>query len=943
MLNGLVQNRFFLPALFLLAVGIQFSGILLNPGSIPSYRDSTHFYFPLFQFLHAEFQSGCVPLWNPYQNLGVPLAANATTALFYPPTWILALPLPCWLLYNLYIIGHVVLAGAGIGFCCRRWNRSPDASFVAAVSYSLGAIVLFQHTNLIYLVSSAWLPLAFWATESALRRRSVRGAVLAGVFVALIILGGDVQAAYHWGIVAGILIAVRLLSFCGSTLKATPNETPDETPDETPNDTPNAAPGAAVPSVPSVSSELASGQILSKKPFNADFTRRICKHMYRLVAVLAGQLRVLAIAGATAGVLAAVQIVPLLEWANQCEKPVDRYSQTTNGKVRTERARLSADSKAADSTSLSNSIEPTFFESTSSSELKSFRERQAVRYQFSVPPWRVAEFVWGNVGGRQFPEYRRWSDLITGQDLTCWTVSLYMGAVPFLLALSGWGFRRAGMRRRSLSVVLVLALLASFGYFGLGFLIESLGYWSGDETATSESWRYWGTFYGWLGTVCPGYSEFRYPGKWLPTAALAVSLLAGLTWDRVWSCVRSRRRLERLVLLAFAVGLALAILAEGVFRNYSFANPDGSSRFYHSLYGPFAGYEPLWLFSSAGSLLIVGGLLAWNRPCSRRGLAILVLVDLLWFNQWLVPTVKSELLTTISVSISGDCSASAFRSVGDRITVPEKREESEPKMPPGFPVRVYRTGKDWIPDVFRKTSSVNRESELAVWNRESLFALNSTARECATSRYNGTRMLKSYADWLEAGRRRGRAVDKNFCPVIVRLEENQLVWRKNPTAVPFVWIPQQVTTNGERSANEERVANGERVANEGRGAGPDPTGDAGFSFQVTRYTCNWITVHVQTDSPTCLALAQQYYPGWRVWMGPNSAMNPQFQDVLRVDGTFQGIFLPAPGDYELHFLFLPLTILAGAGISLFGWLVCVPLLASGSRKRGSQFRRRSRF
>ncbi len=57
-------------------------------GGPPGFRDGAHFYGPLFEYLRSELVAGRLPLWNPYENLGQPLAANPTTMLFYPGLWI---------------------------------------------------------------------------------------------------------------------------------------------------------------------------------------------------------------------------------------------------------------------------------------------------------------------------------------------------------------------------------------------------------------------------------------------------------------------------------------------------------------------------------------------------------------------------------------------------------------------------------------------------------------------------------------------------------------------------------------------------------------------------------------------------------------------------------------------------------------------------------------
>ena len=57
------------------------------------YRDTGHYYYPLFEWTSSQWSHGNVPLWNPQENLGEPLAADATASLFYPGKLVFVLPL----------------------------------------------------------------------------------------------------------------------------------------------------------------------------------------------------------------------------------------------------------------------------------------------------------------------------------------------------------------------------------------------------------------------------------------------------------------------------------------------------------------------------------------------------------------------------------------------------------------------------------------------------------------------------------------------------------------------------------------------------------------------------------------------------------------------------------------------------------------------------------
>ncbi len=164
---------------------------------------------------------------------------EATSAVFYPGQLIFALPIDYSLKFNLYIAAHMLLAawGAFALARCLLTQRSgdelthcsvpegelptqsldrqlPDARTTAALrllaagfcslSYAFSGAVLFQYCNIVFLVGAAWLPLALLAAVRMLAERSLLWALALGTCLALMVLGGDPQAAYHAGLLAAL-------------------------------------------------------------------------------------------------------------------------------------------------------------------------------------------------------------------------------------------------------------------------------------------------------------------------------------------------------------------------------------------------------------------------------------------------------------------------------------------------------------------------------------------------------------------------------------------------------------------------------------------------------------------------------------------------------------------------------------------------------------------
>src|SRR5215469_10302880 len=84
------------------------------------FRDYAAFGYPLAFYHREAFWHGEIPLWNPYNDCGLPFLAQWNTLTLYPLSLIyLLLPLP-WSL-GLFCLGHLFLAGMGMYFLACRW------------------------------------------------------------------------------------------------------------------------------------------------------------------------------------------------------------------------------------------------------------------------------------------------------------------------------------------------------------------------------------------------------------------------------------------------------------------------------------------------------------------------------------------------------------------------------------------------------------------------------------------------------------------------------------------------------------------------------------------------------------------------------------------------------------------------------------------------------
>jgi hypothetical protein len=181
---------------------LWFFGPALFTRSSFVFRDAAHYYYPLFEWSARQWAAGQIPLWNPQENCGVPTLADATSSVFYPGKLIFVLPLDFATKYKWYVVGHVLLAAWGLYRLARRWHASPPAAALGAMAYAFSGSVMFQYCNVVFLIGAAWLPLAVLATDRLLvERRWIWIPAVAAVW-AMMVLGGDPQAAYHAALLA---------------------------------------------------------------------------------------------------------------------------------------------------------------------------------------------------------------------------------------------------------------------------------------------------------------------------------------------------------------------------------------------------------------------------------------------------------------------------------------------------------------------------------------------------------------------------------------------------------------------------------------------------------------------------------------------------------------------------------------------------------------------
>ena len=938
-----------------------FHGLIFQGEQI-AYRDGAHFYPPLFEYIQSQWNKGQTPLWNPYDNLGQPLLANPVSSVFYPGKLIYFLPISAPLAYNFYILGHFLLAAWTSYKLARHFGCSSYAASIAAVSYVFGGAVLFQYCNVVFLVGAAWFPEALRLGDQCLKGRSLFHAICLGIVLAMMVLGGDPQMAYH------VLILLAILGIC---YRFEEKKESLET----------------HPMVEEWTFSHEKPTLFKTRPILISF------------AVLMGM------------AFAAVQWIPAIDFGLRGDRvlednPVSLWHlPMTLHRMQTDSNLSYADIRdglLADNTDAGGITE--------------------TRYRFSLSPWRLVEWVWPNASGKNFPVNTRWG-VMNRQDVQVWFPSLYMGVIPFLLAFIGIRFRKCDVITRCLSWGWLIFTLGAFGPYGIGWLLNhgaSFFGWSAAGFGLGDSF---GGVYWFMNLTLPGYDQFRYPAKLMTVVAICMSILAARTFDQCFGLysvstsvfstdfvLRQRQYRRRLifwsqVLLVISLVLIPFVLVPEVWVKLQKTLPQ------HSLYGSFLpdraiGEAVFSLLVVINCLLLMivalrlyvkskganterSGVLPpleeqqqiHRRYFRRLGLFILAIIciDLVLANNWMIATVP------------GQC----FE--GRPISYMEIKASSYESDTPQYPVRVWRAptitsdNPPWTPGFSEHPHG--RMAEIVLWDRATLMPKYPLNHEIASIDSRGTVMFHDFYAVSQVIRNCWNHPDDmqreyhitlldlmqvlNVSHIVVPddssqdSQEDESVERLTealnlmPRNAAFLKIHSlhkrayiethplfdhpvssrsrnsyiQATTSAfSKMAQAKTIVEwdgkrmgrlpfsfGQAVMTMGNRSDDDGADqETTTTCELIRYEPTKVVLEANLEKPGFLVLADQYDPNWkaRVCLQSEESCcrhNEMEVPIFRVNRVMRGVPLPE-GDWEVTFYYDPMSFRIGILFSMIGWL-----------------------
>jgi hypothetical protein len=477
-----------------------------------------------------------------------------------------------------------------------------------------------------------------------------------------------------------------------------------------------------------------------------------------------------------------------------------------------------------------------------------------------------------------------------------WEDAIYIGMLPFLLALSALRIKRHPKKYKPLTILLAGLILVSF--------ILALG----KNTP----------IFPWLYHNIPTFGLFNAPTRFTIWAIFALSLLAGLGAEN-WSKPEGRSlywvRLGTAGAFAVAIGAGLAWLFLGDISP-SFVQATALAGFL----GLGAGLLTLLAPSAAptgdsGRSSPLGFSSIWDNRWAL-GVISLVVCDLLIANWGMNPAIQLDIYSNVR-----EKQGKVARMVaGGRIYLPLS-DERQLKF-----------------DRFFRFDTFNNFQEFDKLPASLLPNLSMLAGIPAANNFDPL-LPGRYSTWMDAYEQAGEAARERMMNLMaVKVVEtiddsdpNGLNFRSIPSLPRIRWVSCASFVENEEEALRRVLEGGydhsSMVILEGLGlhASPACLGEGEAELRMVSENPNELVMEIQAETPGYLVIADLWYPGWRAWLSGETL------PVLRADYLFRAVEIPA-GTHLVRMAYRPLWFYAGAGLSAVAWLGLIVFIGWSRRR-----------
>jgi hypothetical protein len=202
-----------LSILLLISLAFIFWGGALRPedGRILYGFDLERLFHPFGDFMYSSFRDGKLPLWNPYFFLGFPQYAEPQISTFYPLTYPMQW-LPLEVVLPLQYAIHYAIAGVGGYVLIRQLGGKTAGALLTGVTlaFALTMTVRIYVGHMPHIMTLAWMPWILASADWAVKKHSWVATLVAALPLGLAFLVGYVPFLLY--VVAGLSLYMLWLA-----------------------------------------------------------------------------------------------------------------------------------------------------------------------------------------------------------------------------------------------------------------------------------------------------------------------------------------------------------------------------------------------------------------------------------------------------------------------------------------------------------------------------------------------------------------------------------------------------------------------------------------------------------------------------------------------------------------------------------------------------------
>ncbi|MDB6026551.1 MAG: hypothetical protein JWM68_2774 [Verrucomicrobiales bacterium] len=182
---------------------------IIFKGHVFVYRDAGIFNYPTHFFAAESWRGGEAPLWNPWNNCGIPFLAQWNVMALYPLSIIFTwFPGPQAITY--FSLLHFFIAGVGMYFLAYRWTNNRFAASVAGLAFAWNGLTLHALMWPNSCASIGWAPWVLFFVDKALRLGG-RNIIYAALVGAMQMLAGVPEIILITWAIAGALFLFEFI------------------------------------------------------------------------------------------------------------------------------------------------------------------------------------------------------------------------------------------------------------------------------------------------------------------------------------------------------------------------------------------------------------------------------------------------------------------------------------------------------------------------------------------------------------------------------------------------------------------------------------------------------------------------------------------------------------------------------------------------------------